>query len=338
MKLFAGIDLHSHNSVIAIIDNANKRIFKKKIKNDLQTILHSLEPFKEQLKGIVVESTYNWYWLVDGLMDQGYRLHLANPSAIKQYEGLKHSDDISDAFHLANLLRLGILPEGYIYPKEQRSVRDLLRRRMHLVQQRTAQILSFQNLVAKNLGRSMHVQEVNKLTEDDVEGLFEQKHVMLSGKACIATIRFLAGQIKAVEKAVHKAVRLSRQYKLLKTVPGIWETLAKTIMLETGPIERFSKVGNYASYCRCVKSSRLSNSKQKGTGNSKNGNRYLSWAYVEAANYALWNYDYVKKYYQRKQAKTNSVVAIKAIAHKLSRACYFIMRDQVAFDPQKAFS
>jgi len=209
---------------------------------------------------------------------------------------------------------------------------------MHLVQQRTAQILSFQNLVAKNLGRSMHVHEVNRLSDEDVEGLFEQQHVMLSGKACIATIRFLAVQIKAVEKAVHKAVRLSKQYQLLKTVPGIWETLAKTIMLETGPIERFSRVGNYASYCRCVKSSRLSNSKQKGTGNSKNGNRYLSWAYVEAANYALWNYDYVKKYYQRKQAKTNSVVAIKAIAHKLSRACYFIMRDQVAFDPQKAFS
>jgi len=338
MKLFAGIDLHSNNSVIAIIDNDNKRIFKKKIKNDLQAVLDSLAPFKEQIHGIVVESTYNWYWLVDGLMDQGYRAHLANPSAIKQYEGLKHSDDTSDAFHLANLLRLGILPEGYIYPKEQRSVRDLLRRRMHLVQQRTAQILSFQNLVAKNLGRSMHVHEVNRLSDEDVEGLFEQQHVMLSGKACIATIRFLAGQIKAVEKAVHKAVRLSKQYQLLKTVPGIWETLAKTIMLETGPIERFSRVGNYASYCRCVKSSRLSNSKQKGAGNSKNGNRYLSWAYVEAANYALWNYDYVKKYYQRKQAKTNSVVAIKAIAHKLSRACYFIMRDQVAFDPQKAFS
>ena len=338
MELFAGIDLHSSNSVIAIIDTDNKRIFKKKIKNDLQTIMHSLEPFKEQIKGIVVESTYNWYWLVDGLMDKGYRVHLANPSAIKQYEGLKHCDDVSDAFHLGNLLRLGILPEGYIYPKEQRPVRDLLRRRMHLVQQRTAQILSFQTLVARNLGRSMNAYAVNRLQEEDVEVLFEQKHVLVSGKACIATIRFLGGQIKVVEKAVHKAVRLRKEYKLLKTVPGIWETLAKTIMLETGPIERFSKVGNYASYCRCVKSSRLSNSKAKGTGNSKNGNRYLSWAYVEAANYALWNYDYVKKYYQRKLAKTNSVVAIKAVAHKLARACYFIMRDQVPFDPQKAFS
>ena len=110
------------------------------------------------------------------------------------------------------------------------------------------------------------------------------------------------------------------------------------IMLETGPIERFKKVGNYASYCRCVQSNRFSNSKSKGKGNRKNGNKYLSWAYVEAANHALWNYEYVKKYHQRKTVKTNNVVAIKAIAHKLARACYYIIRDQKEFDPKKAFA
>ncbi len=144
MDHFVGIDLHSNNSYIAVIDTDNNRTFKKKARNNLSEIIKHLAPFEKQIKGIVVESTYNWYWLVDGLMDNGYQLHLANPSAIKQYEGLKHSDDITDAFHLANLLRLGILPEGYIYPKEERPVRDLLRKRLHLVQQRTAQILSFQ--------------------------------------------------------------------------------------------------------------------------------------------------------------------------------------------------
>ena len=90
MEYFAGIDLHSSNSYIAIIDNDNKRVFKKKVNNDLQNIVHVLEPHRKQIKGIVVESTYNWYWLVDGLMGTGYKVHLANPSAIKQYEGLKH--------------------------------------------------------------------------------------------------------------------------------------------------------------------------------------------------------------------------------------------------------
>ena len=337
MEHYAGIDLHSTNSYIGIIDKDNKRIFKAKAKNNLPTILKRLEPFQEQLKGLVVESTYNWYWLVDGLMDKGYRVHLANPSAIKQYEGLKHSDDITDAFHLANLLRLGIVPEGYIYPKAERPVRDLLRKRLHLVQQRTAQILSFQNLIARNLGMRMHVNAINKLDEEGVEELFAEQHLILSGKACIATINFLRSRIIQLEKAVHKAAKLNDAYKRLKTVPGIWNILALTIMLETGPIERFAKVGNYASYCRCVQSNRYSNSKAKGKGNRKNGNPYLSWAYVEAANHALWNYDYVKRYYQRKMAKTNNVVAIKAIAHKLARAGYYIMRDQKEFDPKRTF-
>jgi len=338
MDHYVGIDLHSNNSYIGIIDTDNKRIFKKKARNDLSTIIKLLAPFSTQTKGIVVESTYNWYWLVDGLIDNGYRLHLANPSAIKQYEGLKHSDDITDAFHLANLLRLGILPEGYIYPKEQRPVRDLLRKRMQLVHQRTAQILSFQNLVARNLGRRIHVKTINNLNEEDLENLFEEQHLILSSKACIATIHFLRTRIIQLEKAIQRAAKLKNEFKLLKTAPGIWNILALTIMLETGPIERFEKVGNYASYCRCVQSNRFSNSKSKGKGNRKNGNKYLSWAYVEAANHALWNYEYVKRYYQKKTAKTNNVVAIKAIAHKLARACYYIMRDQKEFNPGKAFA
>jgi len=338
MDHFVGIDLHSNNSYIAVIDTDNNRILKKKARNDLSGIIMILTPFKEQIKGIAVESTYNWYWLVDGLIDNGYPLHLANPSAIKQYEGLKHSDDITDAFHLANLLRLGILPEGYIYPKHERPVRDLLRKRIHLVHQRTALILSFQNLVARNLGNKMHVSVISKLNEEDLENLFEDEHLILSAKASISTIHFLRSRIIHLEKAIQKAAKLKNEYKLLKTVPGIWNILAQMIMLESGPIERFKKVGNYASYCRCVQSNRLSNSKLKGKGNRRNGNKYLSWAYVEAANHALWNYDYVKRYHQRKMAKTNNIVAIKAIAHKLARACYYIIRDQKEFDPAKAFA
>jgi transposase len=274
---------------------------------------------------------------VDGLMDTGYKVHLANPSAIKQYEELKHSDDVTDAFHLANLLRLGILPEGYIYPKEERPVRDLLRKCLQLVQQRTALILSFENLLTRNLGTRINVNEINKLTEEDMEDIFQQEHLILSGKASSATINFLGTRIQQIEKAVHKVAKLRSEYKLLMTVPGIGKILALTIMYEAGPIERFAKVGNYASYCRCVGSERISNGKQKGKGNRKNGNKHLSRAHAEAAHNALRHYEHVKRYYQRKMAKTNNVVARKAIAHKLARACYYIIRDQKAFDPGKLF-
>jgi len=115
MQLYAGLDLHSRNTYIGIMDKEFKRVFNKRVANKLPLILATLKPFQNQLKGIVVESTFNWYWLIDGLMDAGYHcMHLANPAAMKQYEGIKHTDDQHDAFFLAQMLILGILPQGYL--------------------------------------------------------------------------------------------------------------------------------------------------------------------------------------------------------------------------------
>ena len=120
-------------------------------------------------------------------------------------------------------------------------------------------------------------------------------------------------------------------------MPGIGDILGLTIMLEVGDINRFPKVGNYSSYCRCVKSERLSNKKKKGEGNRKNGNKYLSWAYVEAANFAIMHYQEAQSFYQRKKAKRNGIVAIKALSNKLARASYYVMRDQVPYDMNQLF-
>jgi transposase len=151
-------------------------------------------------------------------------------------------------------------------------------------------------------------------------------------------MRTLDGVIGLLEKAVKERIKLRPEFKPLLTVSGIGEILGLTIMLETGEIARFAKVGNYASYCRCVGSEHLSNGKRKGRGNTKNGNRYLAWAYIEAANFAVRYNPQIKRYYQRKRARTNGIVAIKTVAHKLARACYYILRDQVAFDVNKAFA
>ena len=145
-----------------------------------------------------MESTYNWYWLVGGLMDNGYKVHLANPSAIQQYEGLKYIDDEWDSFWLARMLRLGILPEGYIYRKQDRPLRDLLRRRLLLVRQRTAQILSLQGMVNRNLSVRMSGREIKRLKEEDIEGLFNHQDLVLAARTNIATIGFLK------EKTYHR--------------------------------------------------------------------------------------------------------------------------------------
>jgi transposase len=183
----------------------------------------------------------------------------------------------------------------------------------------------------------MNGNAVKKLSEEDVEHLFSDKHLQVAGTISIATIRFLSDRIREVEKIITKAAKLKDEYELLMTVPGIQKILALTNMYETGPIERFEKVGNYASYCRCVGSKRLSNEKVKGKGNRRNGNKHLCWAYVEAAHHALRHYECVKRYYQRKMAKTNLIVARKTIAHKLARACYHIMRNQTNCKPSRVF-
>jgi transposase len=338
MKLYGGIDLHSNNSVVALLDEQDQVVYHKRLGNDVQGILAALAPYEEAIEGLVVESTYNWYWLVDALMDAGYRVHLANTAAIVQYAGLKYSDDDSDARWLGKLLRLGLLAEGFIYPREERAVRDLLRRRSRLVQQHTANLVAVQNLMARNRGRSLSANAVRRLTPEAVEQLLPDANLALAVQSTLLAMRAQEAAIDLLERQACAQVQWRPAYRHLLSVSGIGQVLGLIILLETGPVRRFAKVGNYGSYSRCVGSERLSNGKRKGRGNTKNGNKYLAWAYIEAANFAVRFNPTIKRYYQRKRAKTNGIVAIKTVAHKLARACYYILRDGTDFEVARAFS
>jgi transposase len=338
MKLYGGIDLHSNNSVVALLDEQDRVVYRQRLANDAPRVLEALAPYREGIVGLVVESTYNWYWLVDALMDAGYRVHLANTAAIVQYSGLKYSDDDSDARWLAKLLRLGLLPEGYIYPKEQRAVRDLLRRRSRLVQQHTANVLAVQNLLARSRGQSLSANAVKRLTPEAVARLLPNPNLALAVQSTLLAMRGQEAAIELLEREALAQVRGRAPYRHLLSVSGIGPVLGLTILLETGPVERFGQVGQYASYSRCVGSAHLSNGKRKGHGNTKSGNKYLAWAYVEAANFAVRYNPTIKRYYQRKRAKTNGIVAIKTVAHKLARACYWMLREGTEFAVNRAFA
>ena len=274
---YCGIDLHSNNSVVVIIDETDHMLYSKRLSNDLTQILSALDLHRAELSGVVVESTYNWYWLVDGLIEAGYRVHLANTTAIKQYDGLKHRGDESDARHLAHLLRLGLLPEGHIMPKDRRAVRDLARKRMQLVQCRTTQILSIENGVSRHTGGSINSNSVKRLQDVDLEKMQLGELQTLGIQANVAVMQALQVEIDRLEKTLIKHCRTEAGYRLLKTVDGIGDALATVILLETGDVTRFADVGNYASYCRCVGSKHESNGKKKGEGCDFPGSHRTNW-------------------------------------------------------------
>jgi transposase len=178
---------------------------------------------------------------------------------------------------------------------------------------------------------------IKKLKPEEAHTLFDQEHLRLAGSHALATIQFLSSKTKSIEKEVMKHAKIKPEFASLLTMPGIGNILGMTIMLEVGDVRRFPRAGNYASYCRCVKSEKRSNERKKGSGNRKNGNKYLSWAYVEAANFAIRYQPKARRFYDRKASRTNNTVARKALANKMARASYYIMRDQVAYDESKMF-
>ena len=338
MTWYSGIDLHSNNSMVAVIDETDRVAYQRRLPNDLGMILAALESYRDELAGVVVESTYNWYWLVDGLQAAGYSVHLANPAAMKRYEGLKHSGDDTDARYLAHLLRLKILPTGYICPPGERAVRDLARKRSQLVRSRTAHVLAVENGFARQTGGRLSSNVIKRLEAAELGEFGLGEDVTCALAANVAVIQALNAEISKLEARLRQRVRLRPQYQLLITAPGIGEVLATTIMLETGTIERFAAVGNFASYARCVDSKHLSNGKKKGEGNVRNGNPYLAWAFIEAANFARRYCPEAKRFHERKRAQTNTIVATKALAHKLARACYHMLKEGQPFDVKRCFA
>jgi len=275
---------------------------------------------------------------VDGLMDEGWQVHLANPAAIQQYRGLKFTGDRHDAFWLARMLQMGILPEGFIYPKNKRPIRDLLRARGILVRKRTSLVTSLSNIIVRNTGRKLCAGSIGAIRTNHVHPLLAyNENLLAAADAFKVTIDALTERIAELEALVMTQAKPEPFYEQLLSIPGVGKILGLTITLETGPIDRFASAGQYASYCRKVPSKRVSNDKIKGRGNAKNGNRYLAWAFGMAAEHARRHDERARAFYNRKLRKTNAAVAHAALGNKLARAAYHMMTTGQRFVPERVF-
>ena len=217
-------------------------------------------------------------------------------------------------------------------------MRDLLRERLRLVAEGSRQMISLEGTFARQRGVQLSSRRIGELDSLQLEKCFtDDPLVRQAVEARLAVLEALQIQISRLEKAVSRQVETQPEYERLQTVWGVGKVLRRTILLETGPIGRFAQEGNYLSYCRMVESKKWTNGKKKRENNRKCGNRYLCWAFMEAAHFACRYYHSAQAFVDCKTLRGHRVLGLKALASKLCRASYFVLRDQVEFDPKRLF-
>lgn len=338
---YCGIDLHTKTSQLCVTDEKGIKVQETNLPNDLPHILSFLKPFGNNVQ-IGIESTINWYWLVDGLQDAGYDVKLGHTLGLFMITGAKVKTDRRDAFKLAKYLRLDEFPEAYIYPREKRPLRDLLRRRAGLVQERAACYSSLRiQLMRYNLN-TFTLNQLKYLEDEDLSRLPIPKELDMFCKMLLERINLLSDQIDRLDTYLKDQTIEDPRFKLLLDLPGVHYTLGMTIHYESEGISRFETAKHYASYCRLVPSvAQSSDTTKKGKG-GKQGNRYLKWAFTQAASIAVRYYPTCRKFREkharrRNNCKAKNMVANCILAHKLAVATFHVLKDGVPFQMQKLF-
>lgn len=340
MAYYWGLDLGARDCQICVIDEDLSVRVEEKVINHLPGIIRRLEPYKENLH-IVVESTFNWYWLIDGLRQGGYEVCLAHTLGLYLITGAKVKTDRRDALALAKLLKAGLIPQAYIYPAQTRPVRDLLRRRSQLVQLRAEEYGSLSRLLLRHgiLGHNRN--QIKELMEEDLQQWFSHPLVQLHARQELERIGLYCRQIDQLEQEILATVADQPNYQRLQTVPGIGAILALTLFYEIGDISRFSDVRHFSSYCRLVPGIAQSGASSRRGRGSKQGSPYLKWAFSQAAIYAVRYYPKIRRCFDRHlshhRGRARKLVAYNIIAHRLAQAVYHVWREGTPYREELLF-
>lgn len=338
---YSGIDLSARDSHICILDENLSILLQQKAPNDLSRIAHLLDPFKPNLK-IVVESTFNWYWLVDGLRSLGFDVSLAHTLGLYLSNQAKVKTDRRDAFTLAKLLRAGLIPKAYLYPPHTRPVRDLLRQRLKLVRMRSQEYGYLRQLLLKQGIISTSRNQIKLADEEDLHKWFSHPLVIVSASHQLDRISLLSKQILQLEQQILLLTRNNKDYKHLLEIPGIGKILALMILYEVGEITRFDSVRHFSSYCRLVPGVAQSGQISRRGRSSKQGNAYLKSAFNQAAVAAVRSYPRVRRCFerhlQRHRGSARKLVAYNIIAHKLAQAVYHVLKEGADYREELLFA
>jgi transposase len=340
-RFYAGIDLHARSMYLCILDQAGTVVFQQNLKAGPAAFLQAIAPYRDGLV-VAAECMFAWYWLADLCADQGIPFVLGHALYMKAIHGGKAKNDKIDALKIATLLRGGLIPQAYVYPKGMRETRDLLRRRMFLVHKRAEAITHIQNTNSQyNLppfGQKL-VYASNR-AELHVAERFSDVSVRKSVEADLALIDHLDESIAALELYLVRTAKVDdvQTYERLKTVPGVGPILALVLLYEIHDIRRFDTVGQFLSYARLVRPEHESAGKKLGFGPRKIGNAHLRWAFAEAVCLFLRGNEQAKKWQARKEKTHGKGKTLAILAAKLARAVYHLLRKQQPFAAARFWS
>ena len=333
---YCGIDLHARSLYVCILDPQGEVLLHKEIKARPEPLLALLEPFRDDLV-VGVECMHCWYWISDLCEEHGIHFILGHALYMKAIHGGKSKNDRIDSFKIAMLMRGGNFPLAYVYPKKMRATRDLLRRRTRIVQHGAMLKAHVVNTVSQYNLPPSKANLNNPGGRSQLTSAFNDPDVQRNVDLDLAIVDSYQHELKKLEWHLEQQAKQHDPASLtvLKTIPGVGRILALTILYEVGDIQRFESVQKFASYARLVKCKAESAGKVYGTQGNKIGNAHLKWAFSEASVLFIRNSDKTKRYVEKLQKRMNKPKALSALAHKLGRAAYFMLKHQRVFDEQR---
>jgi len=340
MNYYTGIDLHSSQSTICVIDNKDRIQLRTTVSNQIEEILQPLKSFNPAPE-VAVEATLNWYWLVDGLLDAGFKVKLAHPFGVQVIKKAKVKTDNRDAFNLARLLRLDALPESYIYPKDKRPIRDLLRRRQKIVSLRASDYVTLQRVFDQYAISDLISMGAKKIGLKDIAHGVEEPAIAHRCRMELERIDLYSKQIQGCEDIIISSLADNADFKRIQTIPGIGKILGAIILYETGDINRFKSEKHYCSYARVVPGIAQSSSTIRRSKGSKQGNPYLKFAFNQAAALAVRYCQPIRQFRQkhmnRKRSRARKMISISIVSHKLAKAAYYMLTRKEPFRVELMF-
>lgn len=333
-KYYCGIDLHTKNMYVCILDSKGEIKVHRNIQTTEEEFLEIIAPYREDIV-VCVECMFAWYWIADVCASEKIPFVLGHALYMKAIHGGKAKNDRIDSNKISVILRGGMIPQSYVYPVKMRATRDLLRRRNHFMRKRAELYAHIQNTRSQyNIPDTIGciAKTKNRMT---IANKFENESVK---KSIIANLSMIAAYDKVISQMEWEIEKTAKHhdplaFALLKTFPGIGKIIGLVILYEIENINRFPSVQQFSSYSRLVKCKKESNGKSYGTGGKKIGNAHLKWAFSEAATLFLKGNDKGKRMKDRLVNKYGKAKALSILAHKIGRTVYFMLKNKEAFNP-----